>query len=284
MKKKNILISFILSLFLIVLSSCKSGNVRGEVYKDSEKYLAGNQTYNESIKKLDLSWSMGKVTLIQDVNVQAIEIIEENELEDKYKVHTYLNDGTLYVKFWESGAKGFVLGTDKYVTIKYPSAVELIDIVVTSGTLEADYLASKKIDVVRTSGTTKINKIEADELLYTQTSGNTNIQELSCEKAQMNSTSGRVIINKVDCEMFNLVYTSGGINLKFNTAVTVNVSGTSGTQTITLPESGASVHYHVTSGSFRCSRDGREEDRLIVIGDGDAQFDLSVSSGNIVIK
>ena len=284
MKKKNILISFILSLFLIVLSSCKSGNVRGEVYKDSEKYLAGNQTYNESIKKLDLSWSMGKVTLIQDVNVQAIEIIEENELEDKYKVHTYLNDGTLYVKFWESGAKGFVLGTDKYVTIKYPSAVELIDIVVTSGTLEADYLASKKIDVVRTSGTTKINKIEADELLYTQTSGNTNIQELSCEKAQMHSTSGRVIINKIDCEMFNLVYTSGGINLKFNTAVTVNVSGTSGTQTIALPESGASVHYHVTSGSFRCSREGREEDHLIVIGDGDAQFDLSVSSGNIVIK
>lgn len=284
MKKKNILISFILSLFLIVLSSCKSGNVRGEVYKDSEKYLAGNQTYNESIKKLDLSWSMGKVTLVQDVNVQAIEIIEENELEDKYKVHTYLNDGTLYVKFWESGAKGFVLGTDKYVTIKYPSAVELIDIVVTSGTLEADYLASKKIDVVRTSGTTKINKIEADELLYVQTSGNTNIQELNCEKTQMHSTSGRVIINKIDCEMFNLVYTSGGINLKFNTAVTVNVSGTSGTQTITLPESGASVHYHVTSGSFRCSREGREEDHLIVIGDGDAQFDLSVSSGNIIIK
>ena len=284
MKKKNILISFILSLFLIVLSSCKSGNVRGEVYKDSEKYLVGNQIYNESIKKLDLSWVMGKVTLVQDVNVQAIEIIEDNNLEDKYKVHTYLNGDTLYVKFWESGAHGFVLGTDKYVTIKYPSAVELIDIVVTSGTLEADYLASKKVDIIRTSGTTKINKIEADELLYTQTSGNTNIQELSCEDAQMHSTSGRILINKIDCETFKLVYTSGGINLKFNTAINVKVSGTSGTQTITLPENGASVHYHVTSGSFRCNRDGREEDHLIVIGDGKAEFNLSVTGGNVVIK
>ena len=100
----------------------------------------------------------------------------------------------------------------------------------------------------------------------------------------MHSTSGRILINKIDCEMFNLVYTSGGINLKFNTATYVKVFGTSGTQTITLPDSGATVHYHVTSGSFRCNRDGREEDHLIVIGDGKAEFNLSVTRGNVVIK
>ena len=284
MKKKHILLSLILSLFLILLSSCKGGNARAEVYDDAEKYLVGNQTYSEVIKNLNISWVMGKVTLVQDVNVQAIEIIEENDLENKYKVHSYLSDGTLYVKFWESGVQGVVLGTDKYVTIKYPSAVESINVVVTSGTVEADYLASKKVNIVRTSGTTKIGKMEADDLRYIQTSGNTNINQLISEKTQVHTTSGRVLINKIECETFNLIYTSGGINLEFISATNVKVLGTRGTQTIVLPEEGATVHYRLTSGSFKCHREGEEKNHTVVIGDGKAQFDLSVSSGNVIIK
>ena len=284
MKKRSILLSFILSLFLVLLSSCKSGNVKGEVYKDAELYKAGNQEYAEFIKKLDVSWSMGKVTLVQDINLQTIVIEEDSDLDDEHKVHTYLNNGTLFVKFWGSGVQGLVLGTDKHVTIKYPSAVDLIDIVVTSGTLEADYIASRKIDIVRTSGTTKIKKIETDELLFTQTSGKTTIQEIVSEDIQMHSTSGGVVINKIDCETFDLVYTSGGINITFNTVLKADIDGTSGSQTITIPESGATIHYHVTNGSFKCNLAGREEDHTFVIGDGNAKINLSVTSGNIIIK
>ena len=258
--------------------------MKGEVYKDSELYKTGSQEYAEPIKKLDVSWSMGKVTLVQDINLASVVILEENELDDEHKVHTYLKDGTLFVKFWGSGVQGMVLGTDKHVTIKYPSAIELIDLVVTSGTLEADYIASNKIDIVRTSGLTKIGKIETDELLYTQTSGNTTIQEIVSEDIQMHSTSGGVVINKIDCTTFDLVYTSGGINLKFNTVEKADIDGTSGSQTITIPESGATIHYHVTNGSFKSSLDGREEDHSLVVGDGNAKINLSVTSGNIIIK
>ena len=66
----------ILGLLGLSLTSC----ISGEVYADADKYLAGDQTYDEYITSLDIDWVSGTLTLVEDETIEGVKIVEDTNL------------------------------------------------------------------------------------------------------------------------------------------------------------------------------------------------------------
>lgn len=107
----------------------------------------------------------------------------------------------------------------------------------------------------------------------------------SFHKVQCSTSSGSIRfegeVNEIKCSA-----TSGGVSIDSGVCPSkAEVNTTSSQIRLTIPgDKGFTAYYHTISGRFNCDFPVRITDGRAVYGDGSAQFNLTSTSGNIVIK
>ena len=118
-KSTKILLTVIL---LLVLGSCAC-SVSGYTYKNSGRYTAGNATVTGKVKTIDISWIDGQVNIGQyDGDGVIVKETSGKNLEREERLHWYLKDGTLYIKYAGSGFRS-AKSLDKKLTVLAKAAV-----------------------------------------------------------------------------------------------------------------------------------------------------------------
>lgn len=260
---KKLLSTILLGFIGISLSSCTNYGI----YDDADKYLVGNQTYNENITSLDIDWVSGTLTIVEDETITGVKIEEETNLtNEKELVHSYLDNGELKIKFFASGYSKFGFTSfKKNLTLTYHPGFTDIEIDLTSGTLNANSLTADKVDVDLTSGSANIDKITANEV-------------------DVDFTSGRTTINHINANEFDSDMTSGSMTVAFDKVNKASFDFTSGSIDMTLPSDGGTVKVNKTSGSVNAIRECTVNNNIYKFGEGSADIDVGMTSGKLTIR
>lgn len=260
---KKLLSTILLGFIGISLSSCTSYGT----YDDADKYLVGNQTYNENITSLDIDWESGTLTIVEDETITGVKIEEETNLtNEKELVHSYLDNGELKIKFFASGYSKFGFRSfKKNLTLTYHPGFTDIEIDLTSGTFNANSLTADKVDVDLTSGSANIDTITAKEV-------------------DVDFTSGRATINHINVNEFDSDMTSGSMTVAFDKVNKASFDLTSGSIDMTLPSDGGTVKVNKTSGSVSAIRECTFSNNIYKFGDGNADIDVGMTSGKLTIR
>ncbi len=277
-------IAFI-TLGLLSLSLVGCGT-RMSVYPNSDKYLKGNQEYEQNIDTLDIDWISGSVTIVEDATIEGVKIEEETNLTDeKELVHTYLSEGKLSVKYFASGHScSRLFNVKKDLTITYKPGLKEINIDLTSGSVKAETMTSQLVDIDITSGSINVGTITSNNVKLDATSGNMTVDTIVSGKVKTELTSGSITINHMTAQEFNGKATSGTYNIGFDAIEYANFDLTSGNINMTIPEAGARVKVAKTSGSVTTQRECKIENNVYTFGDGIADIKINMTSGKVVIK
>lgn len=261
---KNKIAFITLGLLSLSLTSC--GTMYG-TYKDADKYLAGNQTYEQDISVLDIDWVSGSLTLVEDETITGVKVEEVTNLtNEKELVHSYLNEGELKIKFFASGhARRSFTSFKKELTVTYKPGLTKINIDLTSGSFTANSVTSTTFDLDLTSGNAKIGKMTADTVKTDVTSGSIEINELTAKDLESDMTSGT-------------------FNVGFKSINTADFDLTSGKINMTLPTDGGKVKVSKTSGTVTTERDCTVNNNLYTFGSGAADIKVSMTSGTLKIS
>ena len=261
--KKQIAIA-LFGLMTLSLTSC--GPHVG-YYANADKYLAGNQTYEEEITAIDIDWISGSVTLVEDETVTGVKIEEVTDLtKEKEWVHSYIDNGKLMIKFFAANTWCSAwFDYTKELTVTYHPGLESVDVDITSGSLKAESITAKEVNIDMTSGKANIDKIVADSVDTDLTSGNIEIKNVTAKEYDADLTSGTITVGFTAIDKADFDLTSGKINL-------------------TLPSDGATVKVSKTSGSVATERECSINNNTYKFGTGAAAISVSMTSGKLLIK
>ena len=237
-------------------------------YDFPEKYSAGDAVYTDEVKKLDIEWISGDVT-VKVYDGDEVKLEESGAIdEDADKMRTYLGDGTLYVRYAKSGMRWFGSIFSKSLTLylpeKYASALDKI----TLNAVSSD---------VKTEG-----DIVCREFRFEGVSGKISMPSLSCDTVDIDTVSGNVTISgkigKIDVDAV-----SSNLTLRLSDAPrNVDMSTVSGRVDMTIPEDcGFSADLDSVSGVIRIN--SQNVGKSHVRGDGASIFDFESVSGDVRI-
>ena len=309
---KKVILLFFTLIITVLLTSCKSGGFSsGIIYDNADKYLIGSQEYDATIDELEIDWLAGKVTLIEDSTLTKISVIEESDLEDYKKVHTWLDGKTLHVKYAESGLVytwTMLEKNQKNVTIKY-NPVTTLDIDLTSAKLEAESINAKEVNfdytsgdlnigslnaenvnIDYTSGSFTINSLTANKLSVDSTSGDFKALELKADDVDVNLTSGDFTANLKEVSKLEMDTTSGNIKLTIPDSIRADITATSGNVELTIPENiRVDLTLKKTSGNLKTEKTFTKIADLYQFGPMEVSFvacyiNVVITSGTLRIK
>lgn len=292
----------VLSVLCFGLTACM-GYTTQKCYDDADKYLVGSQTYDATdFVRLNVDWTIGKVTFIEDDTLTCVTVEEENSLSNGKKVHSYYHDGVLDIRFWESGLRDYVSERDKHLTITFPY-VRDIRVEMTSGDLVADKLTVESATIKMTSGDIDINMLQADsftchmtsgdlfvkeevskEITFEMTSGKGKFGSVQAEKVSISQTSGDIVIGDMATDTFFADGTSGDVEVAFSRVDKASFSMTSGDAEIKLPEGGATASVALTSGSLKTDLPYTVDFGRYIFGEGKCDLGIKMTSGSVRIK
>lgn len=261
---KKLLAIGLIGLMSVSLTSCGThvGN-----YANANKYLAGNQTYEETINAIDIDWISGSVTLVEDETITGVKVEEVTDLtKEKEWVHSYIDNGKLMVKFFAANTWcSKIFGYKKELTVSYHPGLESVKIDLTSGSLKAESITAKKVHLEMTSGNARIDNITADSVDTDLTSGDIEIENITAKEFDSDLTSGTITVGFTSIDKADFDLTSGKINM-------------------TIPEEGATVKVSKTSGSITTERECSISNGTYKFGTGNAEIKVSMTSGKLLIK
>lgn len=278
----------LLGLLLAIPFLCGCYNsTGGGTYADADKYLVGNQTYVSSIDSIDIDWAFGKVTLISDESITGAIVKEENNLIDDEKVHSYLKGSELLIKFFASGHRASNINSkDKELYLTYnPNDIKVFDIGSTSARVVLPKLvASEEVKLFLTSGDVSVEGIDSPKTDIYLSSGSVKIHELTSNELSIKATSGTVDIRNIHVGEIDTNMTSGNLSLQLDEFTRGQFDMTSGEANITLPDDGAVVTIHKTSGTVISSREHTVSGDQYIFGTSEAKIDINITSGKVIIS
>lgn len=217
MKRKSVIVGLLL---LIPLTSCQILEKYG-AYENPSSYKVidpNGETYNDSLKNIDISWVKGDVTIAPTTEYSGVTIFEKTteKFESEFLCHVYRDKNFLNVKYCGSNLS-LPKNLDKDLIIYVPTTVTL------------------------------------DEISIDCVSASVSIGEINCKSIEINNVSGSVSINKVNTEEIEYEGVSGSFTSVINESTKeVSVDQVSGSTIISVPSSiaGFNVDFDTTSGSF----------------------------------
>ncbi len=167
-------------------------------------------------------------------------------------------------------------------TIRYAGEAQKIDGESTSGDIRCD--ASVKTAEFNTTSGNIIFEGKAETLNFESTSGDVTVNAQS-NKIKCNTVSGSFVlngeVNEIKCDA-----SSGDVSIDSAVCPSkADVETTSGQIILTIHgDKGFTAMHDTTSGKFSCDFAVKTSEHKAVYGDGSAQFNLSSTSGDIMIK
>lgn len=273
------------ALLSAVLSSC--GALGGKLYKDSDKYISGNFTYDSAnIKKVEVSWVYGNVNV--SCGEGELNVYETGEdIDEDEKLHYYIDGDTLKVQFCKPGysmdTSGLMKAKTKDLFVEVPADAEL-SFNTTSANVTADEITAKSLKLKTVSGGVDINSLrtEGDAELNT-TSGKITVSECGVKNLKVKTVSGGVSIDGISAADIDYNSTSGSGAFGFVSVKEMESVTVSGNVTIKLNGSGASVVMKGVSGKLYTELEHTENAKAYIFGDGKADLRLVTTSGNAYI-
>lgn len=292
----------------LCLSGCNFGLKTNYIYQDGEKYTAGNREITEKIETIDLDYLSGGVKLIgTDEDVVRINETSEKQLDDKRKVHTWVDGTTLYVRYCAS-AKGLDLNNLKKsleITIPKDMTLDNVKFRVSSGAIqcqdfEAENLkldassgnitvtcAAKTVDLHASSGKITLSlQGDSDSVKLDTSSGIIDVDMKNANKVNLHSSSGKVLASAGQIKEFQSKVSSGAGEYHFaQVPEKSDISHSSGTVTLYLPkDADLTGDFSTSSGKVFSEIAFAKKDNDYVCGSGANQMKVHVSSGNIEVK
>ena len=328
MKKTKLNVLILVMILPIFLAGCNFEFIADiplkmsqPTYENANEYLIGSQTYNE-VSSINIYWIAGDINIVQDENATEVTLVEENELENSKKVHSFFNEGVLEIKFWESGLKSWVKSNDKKITVTTP-VIDNINVEMFSGELNSDDIkVNDTLKITMTSGLVKTNNIIAKDFAIKMTSGNfesgditvesgvdikmtsgsVNAGKVECTSYSLNMTSGstsvkEIIANDIDCksttgkiEVLNVTtntagfkITSGKIMVDIESANLITLDGTTGKYNLKIPTD-STVKIDKITGSVNSERQCTLNDNKYVYGEGTCVVNIKFTSGKLTLR
>ncbi|MBO4681426.1 MAG: DUF4097 family beta strand repeat protein [Clostridiales bacterium] len=245
-------------------------------YDNALEYKAGDREISDKVTKINLDYIAGDVTIkANDSDKVSVKETANISLKDPQKVHTWVNDGTLYVRFCQSTKKINFTNVKKSLELTLPASQDLDDVIIemSSGDLVFDGLTTDGFKVKSSSG-----DVRAD---------------LSGNNIDIKSSSGKIYFTqKGDSEAINLKASSGTIDIKQSgTCKSMTVNSSSGSVTGDVDKI-SKMDVHVSSGKINITANNIEElTSKASSGHCNYEFqtapktsDINVSSGGITVS
>ena len=306
MKTKSIIVIAVLVLALGCLSGC--GFRTNYIYKNGDKYTAGNREIKDKIETINIDYMSGDVTLtVSDSDSINIKETSNKNLDDKRKVHTWVDGTTLYVKYCASAKKLDLNKLDKNLEITVPKNIKLEDIKVnlSSGDLNMNGFEAGAVDIETSSGNVDA-AFAAKNIKMEASSGNITLTQTGdSDDVNVKVSSGKIKINMENAAKLRTEASSGGITLvagkvkEFESETSSgdnsftfaeapeksNIEASSGDVVITLPEnSDLTAELNVSSGDISYDLPFSKNGGSYVCGSGSNHMKIETSSGDITFK
>lgn len=251
-----------------------NGNVIGMsdyYYEDSENYVAGDTELTGIIENIEINWMSGNVTVLtHSTNTVSISEKSVKELTENTKLHYWLENTTLHIKFLACG-KWDLSEYKKDLTILVPE-----DLVISN------------LKVSTLSANVKLNDCAVTELVEVNTlSGNINAKfSAALNKFEGESTSGAFTVSAPSVSRFEVEVVSGAVNLSVQKEPAwLDIDTTSGDISLIVPDSASfTLDYDTTSGDISSELSYRKSAKKYIFGDGKGEYKISTVSGDARIN
>ena len=130
------------------------------VYDHAGKYTAGDGEIDGTVKKLDIDWLSGSVSVVAgNCDSVLIQEVTGGKIDKDMRVHWWLDGTTLRVKFCASGLKPRIYHGKKELTVTVPETLSLSAISVDSASAEVSVLGASmdELSVDTASGAIRVD-------------------------------------------------------------------------------------------------------------------------------
>ena len=305
---KGILCAVVVVMTLGCLSGCSFVSKTSYLYQNGEKYTAGDREITDKIETINLDYMEGDVKLVgADTDTLTVKETSAKTLDDKRKVHTWVDGTTLYVRYCASAKRLDLNNLNKSLEITLPKDVKLgevklvlssgdvnckdfeagtMDIEASSGNIAVDCTA-KKFDMEASSGSISlVQHGDSDAIDIKVSSGNISIDMENAGRVNTHASSGDTKISAKSIKEFKAEASSGKEELRFaevpgNTDIEVS----SGDVTIYLPkDADLTADFETSSGKLSYELSFAKKGDQYVCGEGTNRMKVETSSGNITVK
>lgn len=307
-KIKYLIYAAVFTAVLLCLVGCAFGIRTHYLYKDGEKFTAGDRVITEKIETIDIDYVKGDVRLTAgETGEITIRETSEKAIEDKLKVHTYVDGTTLYIRFAASEKRLDFYDLEKQLEITVPNNItfDRIKINMSSGdvactgikaeTVEAEASSgclavnceAKKIEMKASSGNLTLTQTgESDSVVLETSSGKIRAELGNVRKLSAEASSGTVRIYANAVEELTAETSSGDQEYRLvNVPKKSRVKASSGDVTMYLPmETNLTAALEVSSGDISYEQQFAKRGDSYVCGDGSSQMSIETSSGDITFR
>ena len=303
-------ITFILAILAMagLMSGCSLVAKTSYIYEKADKYTAGDREIKESIENIDIDYMSGNVKVIgSDSDSVSIKETCNIELDNKRKVHTWVDGNTLYVRYCASANRLDLSNLKKQLVIELPKSVDLNDVKVevSSADVKCSDLVAQSVNIEASSGDVTVDmeanifKIHASSgnIFLTQhgnseninldsSSGNIDVIMDNADKVSASASSGCVTVDAGVVKEFKARMSSGDGQFSFkDVPENMDIEASSGNVTIYLPEAAdVTADFSVTSGKVNYEQAFSKEGESYVCGSGENTMRVETSSGDINVK
>ena len=236
-------------------------------YENADKYQTGNFTYAAAdVTEVEIDWMAGVINVVQ-VDAETLSVSEKNAAKiEAARVHYYLDDSVLRIKFCESGFKGTINERDKNLTVEIPAGVDL-DINAISSPVDIGDLSVSSLSVSNVSGKIEMGAVQANTV---------NIEMVS----------GNIVTGDISATALNIESVSGNIETSLASAMTADIENTSGNVVVALKENlGTTLKLSMVSGRLSTDLEYTQSgSRFYFYGGGLTNLYVDLISGNLTIK
>lgn len=208
-------------------------------YDNASEYKPGDREIDEKVTKINIDYISGDVTInTHDSDKVSVKETANIDLRDPQKVHTWVNDGTLYVRFCQSIKRINFTNIHKKLELTLPSARDLEDVTVevSSGNLNCTGITSGSFTSHLSSGNLTCKDITAGGFDAKLSSGNANVDG-SGKNIKIKASSGNINIKQSgDCSSMTIDSSSGNITTEADKVSKMDVHASSGNITVTANE------------------------------------------------
>lgn len=288
--------SIVVAAMMLGLCGCSNSDIEvlditktNYLYDNGDKYEAGDRDITEKIESINIAYMSGEVVMTEtDADVVSIKETSPKELDDKRKVHTWVDGSTLYVRYCAS-ARGLELNNlDKKLTIDIPKNIELSDVKLELSSGDADISCSaKNYDLNASSGGINLTQRgDSDSINMEVTSGGISVNYESADKINVSASSGSIYLKGNSVNDFKSEVTSGNGDYTFNQLPKgASLSASSGNINIYIPkDADLTLTAKKSSGDMSTEHAFTKDGDTYVSGSGTNKMNVSVTSGDIMIK
>lgn len=208
-------------------------------YDNASEYKPGDREIDEKVTKINIDYISGDVTInTHDSDKVSVKETANIDLRDPQKVHTWVNDGTLYVRFCQSIKRINFTNIHKKLELTLPSSQDLEDVTVevSSGNLNCTGITSGSFTSHLSSGNLTCKDITAGGFDAKLSSGNANVDG-SGKNIKIKASSGNINIKQSgDCSSMTIDSSSGNITTEADKVSKMDVHASSGNITVTANE------------------------------------------------